>query len=262
MSFLVRRPGARLRGVVHRLWYVEGDAASEPETICPDGRTEIVLHLGDPMREQSGGGVLTQPRHLLVGQMERPMTIVASGTLRMVGATLEPASLYTALPLPQSELVGRVFDLEAVWGRWTRETADHVAMAARGDAAIDRFEGALGALFPADADPRSPMAMAVGRLRQTGGHASIARLAGDLSLGRRQFERRFREEIGLPPRLFGRIVRFQRAFRAVGHESGAAIAARCGYADQAHLVREIRRFAGRTPTLLAEADGLTAFFRE
>jgi AraC-like DNA-binding protein len=157
--------------------------------------------------------------------------------------------------------VGRVFDLEAVWGRWTRETADHVEMAAHGDAALDRFEGALEALFPADADPRSPMAMTVSQLRQTGGNASIARLAGDLGLGRRQFERRFREEIGLPPRLFGRIVRFQRAFRAIGHESGAAIAARCGYADQAHLVREIRRFAGRTPTLLAEAAGLTAFFR-
>ena len=261
MSFLFRRPGARLRGVVDRVWYVEGGAASEPETICPDGRTEIVLHLGDPMREQRSGRELTQPRHLLVGQMDLPMTIVSSGTLRMVGATLEPASLYTALPLPQSELVGRVTDLEGVWGRWTRETADCIAQAHDGDAALDRFEAALQALFPAEAQPRAPMAIAVARLRQTGGLASIARLASDLGLGRRQFERRFREEIGLPPRLFGRIVRFQRAFRAIGHESGAAIAARCGYADQAHLVREIRRFAGRTPTLLAEADGLTAFFR-
>jgi hypothetical protein len=60
--------------------------------------------------------------------------------------------------------------------------------------------------------------------------------------------------------LFGRIVRFQRAFSALGFECGAAIAARYGFADPAHLVHEIRRFAGQPPTALAEASGLTAFF--
>lgn len=261
MSLLVRQPGPRLRGSVERLWYIEGGAASEPETICPDGCTEIVLHLGDPMRERRTGGDLAQPRHLLVGQMERPMTIVSSGTVRMVGATLGPAALHAALPLPQDELLGCVADLEGVWGRWTRETADAVAMTIDAPAALDRFEAALEHLFPFDASRPSAMGIAVARLRRSGGRASIAGLAHDAGLGRRQFERRFRDEIGLPPRLFGRIVRFQRAFRALGLEDGAAIAARCGYADQAHLVREIRRFAGRTPSLLAEADGLTAFFR-
>ena len=260
MSFLVRRPGHRLRGIVDRLWYVESRASAEPETICPDGRTEIVLHLGHPMREQRIDRELTQPRHLLVGQMDRPMTVVSCGALRMVGVSLEPASLYAALPIPQSDLAGQVIDLEGVWGAWTRKTADHVAGADDGETALERFESSLAALFsPAEGCP--PMVVAVARLRQTGGNASIARLADDLGLGRRQFERRFLEEIGLPPRLFGRIVRFQRAFHAIGHDSGAAVAARCGYADQAHLIREIRRFAGRTPTLLAEADGLTAFFR-
>jgi AraC-like DNA-binding protein len=43
--------------------------------------------------------------------------------------------------------------------------------------------------------------------------------------------------------------------------SRAPSSPRCGFADQAHLVGEIRRFSGQTPTLAAEADGLTAFFR-
>jgi AraC-like DNA-binding protein len=261
MSVVVRRPGPRLRGIVDRLWYVDGGTGSAPDTICPDGRTEIVLHLGDPMREHRNGRDFTQPRHLLVGQMDQPMTVVSSGMLRMVGATLESASLYTALPVSQSDLAGQVIDLESVWGRWTRETAERVAATPDGEGALACFEAALGALFPDSAELNSPIARAVARLRQSGGNASIARLASEVGLGRRQFERRFHTEVGLPPRLFGRIVRFQRAFRAIGGESGAAVAARCGYADQAHLVREIRRFAGRTPTLLAEAEGLTAFFR-
>ena len=104
------------------------------------------------------------------------------------------------------------------------------------------------------------MTAAIATLRASGGNAAIDRLARSAGLGRRQFERRFSEHVGLSPRLFGRIVRFQRAVRHLGAESGAAIAARCGYADQAHLIREIRRFAGQTPTALTEAHGLTAFF--
>jgi AraC-like DNA-binding protein len=124
------------------------------------------------------------------------------------------------------------------------------------------FEQALEALVPdaaPDGETRS-MAAAIGTLRASGGNAPIDRLAQTTGLSRRQFERRFSERVGLPPRLFGRIVRFQRAFRHLGAESGAAVAARCGYADQAHLIREIRRFAGQTPAALTRADGLTAFF--
>ena len=86
------------------------------------------------------------------------------------------------------------------------------------------------------------------QLRASGGTASVTRVAIATGISRRQLERRFREQVGLPPRTFARIVRFQRAFHALGRESGAAIAARCGYADQAHLVREVRRFGGQTPS--------------
>lgn len=262
MSFVSRRPGPRLRGVVDRLWYVEGGVASaEPETICPDGRTELVVHLGAPMREVRADGDRPQPRHLLVGQMARPVTIVPTGGVRMVGARLEPAALHRVLPVPQDRLVDQIVDLEGVWGGWTRQTAERVAAAADAPTALDRFERALDTLVPAATPADLPIEAAVARLQQSGGTASITRLADDLGLGRRQLERRFRDRVGLSPRLFGRIIRFQRAFHALDYESGAAVAARCGYADQAHLVREVRRFAGRTPTLLAEAEGLTVFFR-
>jgi transcriptional regulator GlxA family with amidase domain len=179
----------------------------------------------------------------------------------MVGARLEPAGLHRVLAIPQDRLVGQIVDLEAVWGAWTRQTAEQVAATADAASALDAFARALDALVASSTTPDLPIEAAVARLQQTGGTASIAKLAGDLGLGRRQLERRFRDRVGLSPRLFGRIIRFQRAFDPLGHEAGAMVAARCGYADQAHLVREVRRFAGRTPTLLAEAEGLTAFFR-
>jgi AraC-like DNA-binding protein len=257
VSFLTRPPSSRLAGLVERLWRVEEEeSSSEPETICPDGRPEIVVHLGDPMRGQS--------RYLLVGQMDAPLTIVSSGRVAMVGARLSPTGLYRLLPVAQDDLIGEVVSLESVWTAWTRRTADRVASALTPAGQLDVFAVALEELVTDQSANRADCGVeaALDVLRRSGGNASITWLAGQAGISRRQFERRFREQVGLSPRVFGRIVRFQRAFRALGMESGAAIAARCGYADQAHLVREMRRFGGQAPSALAAADGLTAFFRQ
>jgi AraC-like DNA-binding protein len=264
MSFLERRPAGRLRGIVDRFWRVDEAACDQPslETICPDGRTEIVLHLGDPMRQDLGDRRLDQPRSLLVAQMDGPITIVPAGRVSMVGARLVAGALHRLLPVPQDRLAGQILDLESFWRSWARSTADRVASEPSAADSLNTFERALEALVsdaPADAGTQS-MEAAIATLRASGGNAPIDRLAHATALSRRQFERRFAERVGLSPRLFGRIVRFQRALRHLGHESGADVAARCGYADQAHLVREIRRFAGRTPSALTQPDGLTAFF--
>jgi AraC-like DNA-binding protein len=257
VSYFARPPSRRRAGIVERLWRVEDPRpCSDPETICPDGRPEIVIHLGDAMQRQ--------PRYLLVGQMERPLTVAPSGPVVMVGARLSPSGLHRLLPVSQDRLASQILSLEAVWNEWTRRTADQVASAVTPMGEVDAFERALEVLVHGDSANGHDRGVeaALSALRTWGGNVSIARLALDAGLSRRQFERRFREQVGLPPRLYARIVRFQRAFHALGHESGAEVAARCGYADQAHLVREIRRFAGQTPGLLAAADGLTAFFRQ
>lgn len=264
MSFLERRPAGRLHGIVDRLWRVDESPAGQPspETIYPDGRTEIVLHLGDPMQQQLGGLRLDQPCSLLVAQMDGPVTVVPTGRVSMVGARLVSGALHRLLPVPQDRLAGQILDLESVWRSWARGTADRVASEPSAVESLETFERALEALVADVAVSAETQALdaAIAALRASGGNAPIDRLAHAASLSRRQFERRFAERVGLSPRLFGRIVRFQRAFRHLGRESGADVAARCGYADQAHLVREIRRFAGQTPSALTQADGLTAFF--
>ena len=257
VSYMTRRPSARLAGIVERIWRVEDPQPSvERETICPDGRPELVVHLGSAMAEQ--------PRYLLVGQMDAPMTVTPAGAVVMVGARLGPAGLHRLLPIPQDRIAGDILSLDAVWSDWTRRTADQVASARTPDDQLGVFERAIEALVPDDASGKADRGIeaALMALRLSGGNVSITRMAANAGVSRRQFERRFRERVGLPPRLYARILRFQRAFQALGREGGASIAARCGYVDQAHLVREIRRFAGQTPTVLAEADGLTAFFRQ
>ena len=91
-------------------------------------------------------------------------------------------------------------------------------------------------------------------IRQSAGLISMDALAPMLSLSPRQLERRFSAAVGMPPKVFARLVRFDgvvRRLRDRGLEHGwATLAVEHGYHDQAHLVREVRAFAGLTPAAL------------
>jgi AraC-like DNA-binding protein len=80
---------------------------------------------------------------------------------------------------------------------------------------------------------------------------AIGTLTDELGCSRRHLTARFREQVGMPPKTFARILRFDRAVRRLrrdGEERLVEIAHDCGYYDQAHFNRDFRRFAGSTPT--------------
>jgi transcriptional regulator GlxA family with amidase domain len=73
----------------------------------------------------------------------------------------------------------------------------------------------------------------------------------------RQFERKFRERVGLSPKLFSRIVRFNRAFELKDlnpENDWLDIAISCGYSDYQHMVKDFKQFAGVTPTILMQEN--------
>ena len=84
-----------------------------------------------------------------------------------------------------------------------------------------------------------------------GGRITVDQLSESAGMSGRQLDGCFLREIGIGPKLFCRILRFQQVFRAVENEAmgWAAIAAECGYYDQAHLIRDFQQFARQTPAL-------------
>jgi AraC-like DNA-binding protein len=90
-------------------------------------------------------------------------------------------------------------------------------------------------------------------MHQAGGQIETGGLAAELGWSRRRVADEFREHIGLPPKLVARIIRFDRMvgrLRRGTALSWSALASESGYHDQAHLIREVRGFAGCTPTEL------------
>jgi AraC-like DNA-binding protein len=96
---------------------------------------------------------------------------------------------------------------------------------------------------------------AVALLAASGGAARVGPLAAEVGLSERQLERAFAERVGLTPKLLARVLRLQALVGRLEHRvavrsSGAGLAAALGFADQAHLVRDVRALTGVTPTVL------------
>jgi len=160
---------------------------------------------------------------------------------------LTPLGAHALFGLPMHELTNRVVELDDLPG------LDLVSRLWDVDGWERRF-GILDSAFAArlgDARPVSrELVWAWQRLRLSEGRAAIGALAGELGWSHRRLIARFREQIGLPPKMVGRVLRFDRVsrlLRETGAPSLAEVAFDCGYYDQAHLNRDFREFAGTTP---------------
>lgn len=255
MDYLELAPPPPLDRLVHRFWFLRGtpDAAGGGQTIVPDGRTEIVLHLGEPFAQADGPRpARAQAPMLMAGQLTGPLYLVPRAGADVVGIRLRTGAERALLRMPMHELTGLVVPLADIAAGLGPPLLDAAASAHGRRARAGALAHALAHLVVQQ--PRQVVRAAVTRL-ESAPASSIQALARDLGLTPRTLQRWFLEEVGISPRLLGRILRFRAAFGLLdrlpaGRWTAAAHAS--GYFDQAHLIRDFRRFAGAAPS---------AFFR-
>ncbi len=250
MRYAEFAPPQALADGIASIW--ELDAAGTPmtEPIFPDGRVEVIVHLGQ--RPTVVGARLPQPAVMVVGQMTTGLRLEGAERMRAVGIRFTPSGARSWLGLPMDELTSEVRALDDVAPRLARELAD--ALDGRG---LGAGSGALEAVLRSnrrfDSAPR--LVRAVDAALARGGALDVDALARLQDLSPRQLERQFLDGVGLPPKRFLRIVRFQRALGLLrGGCPPVDVAARCGYADQPHLAREFRAFAGVPASEVSLAD--------
>ena len=162
---------------------------------------------------------------------------------------LTPLGAYRLTGIPMHELANCVIELEDVLPG-ARELVDRVRDTPSWCERFDCVETFLVARFADSNAPSPEIEWSWRELARTGGRIRIAALAEELGWSPRRLIERFREQIGLAPKAAAAVIRFDRAahaLRSAGPQSLAELAYDCGYADQAHLNRDFRRFAGTTP---------------
>lgn len=171
----------------------------------------------------------------------------------VVAVRFQPGAALRWLGLPMSEIAGRQLDLGEFGRPWARGLADRIGEARTVAERIARLEAELALVAPRIALPAPEMALAFRRLGRGPAEAGLVALRDRIGISERSLRRRCHEAFGYGPKTLDRILRFQRFLRlaAAGEEVAlSGLAAAAGYADQAHLTREVRRLSGLTPAAI------------
>jgi AraC-like DNA-binding protein len=251
---LQRPPVPALAPFVERLWHFGDPGNGSPrERALPTGSADLVVRLSDrPVRLFAGADDRageTFGHAVLAGARSSFHLRDASGPTCSAGVHFRPGGASALLGVPGDELSGRHTRLEELWGRSAGTVRERLLEQASPEARLALLERLLLARCP-EPEPLHPAVARALSVLGAPGARSIAELAREAGVSHRWLIVRFRRSVGLGPKVYARIRRFQRALAraARGCACGwAQLALECGFSDQSHLVREFQAIAGLSP---------------
>jgi AraC-like DNA-binding protein len=254
---LTRLPRPLLLPYVETFWAIDGPEAAGPERasrehVLPTGHVHLAFRLsGGPLRLFEDGG----DRHgrlvsaaVVGGAREAHYIRDVSRPTSSVGAQLRPGAAEALFGVTAEELAGRHTPLDELWGPDAAWMSELLADAPMLHQRIDRLEALLAARLAHRPALHPAVSTVLDRLRPA---SSIRLIVQATGYSHRTVAALFRRSVGLTPKQYARVMRFQRAIRCLSGARSASlvdVAIEAGYSDQAHFTREFKAFGGITPT--------------
>jgi AraC-like DNA-binding protein len=252
-------PDPPLADHVQLFWHVSGHANYMRDRRLPTGNAHLLFNLGAAptlFAREHGGPSRSFPTCWLAGQSQSFIETGSHGDTVLLGAQFHSHGAYRLLRLAQYELSDQVIELEALLGDRVLGLRQRLLETPSPLARFVLLEQWLLRLLDSGVQVHPAVLEASRTIAGTHGQIALPALSRHTGFSREYLIRRFREQVGLTPKAYGNIVRFNRALELARGPapSWAEIALACGYYDQSHLVRDFQRFAGRAPgTLLRDA---------
>lgn len=219
----------------------------------PTGCPQIIFHRREPLFIPELNA--TQSRFTISGQVNFPSHVTTNSELEMIVTVFYPHTIGLFIDTPPSQFYNTEISGHSLGSPGLSRLASRVFSCESTDDAVRLIESFLTAKIAATDVPHNLARIGSALLTLTGSPTTtVARLADTACLGKKQFERVFRSYVGMNPKEYARIVRFQKSLAMMGNgcRDYADIAFGAGYSDQSHLIREVRTFSGLTPRRLAE----------
>lgn len=241
---------APLRPFIRSFWVYAGyRPAHLLDRVLPTGTLEIIIPIaGKRLAWQELSGQVGACRTVLVsGPRRTAFDVPTAPQVHLLGVHFHPGGAWPLFEIPMDALADRHHSLEELLGKSARELVERLAEARSATERLTR----LGSYFLQRARVGRTMhrAVAASLGRAELGEESIATTVAASGLSHRRFVELFRREVGLLPRDFSRVQRFQRAL-AIATRSGRAgadLAYQAGYFDQSHWISECRKHSGLSP---------------
>ena len=236
-------PEKPLSEFVGLFWYWRGhDVSYSRERVLPTGTVELVIDLANGRASAAG----------LSGPRSQFFVIERRVQDELLGIHFKPGGAFPFLKAPLDELHNLNLSLADLWGE--KNVGELIGLVHEAPTIDLKFQVLekwllLAANRPLQHHPAA--SFAVSEFRRTPGLLTSAEMAERVGFSQRRFIEIFRGEVGLTPKLFCRVQRFQQLISGIKNQDAidwADAALSYGYYDQAHFIHDFQQFAGLTPT--------------
>jgi AraC-like DNA-binding protein len=238
--YLQKRPSIALAPYIEKLWYCDRyEVAHRRERVLPSGRFQLIIDLAARIRPS-----------IIVGMGTRYSILETASIQSVIGVVFRPGGARPFFDAPADEFSKRPVLLDQVWCSSGGSLRDCLVEATGPNVRLHILESELQLRLGQVPELHDAVRYALGEFGRDPSAARILAVSGDTGLSRRRLAGLFREQVGLTPKLYCRLRRFQQVVRQIA--SGAPInwaqvSLNGGYYDQAHMAHEFREFSGVSP---------------
>lgn len=255
MIYRIHKPAPPLSQYIDWFFYYRGYQAShQMEKLLPDGSIDLLIDLTDTPKKlfhDEGAASFTTFTKGWISGMKTDYILIDASVSHMIGVHFKPGGLYPFVDFRVSELNNRTLDLDLVFGSSVMDLRDSILEASAIEEKFSRLEAFLLEKMDGHSEKNPFVSYAVSCLLNTPDMWSIGRLTEKTGITQKHLITLFKKHVGLPPKLFARISKFQKVIQLVEQQQmidWTSLAYECGYYDQAHFIREFRSFSGINPS--------------
>ena len=261
----VLRPILRELEIYHACWDKENDLPEPFITCLANTEQNLYLYPHDPISLVPDKGIsIPVAPAVVTGPKSKPVGLRFGRDHLMIKAGFHPTGTFRLFKIDMQLLVNAGMDAVLLWGRHLEELLAQVRNEPDYDAIARMVFTFISHQFDQAARPEEPIDNVAIFMQSSSDEYSQEALAAMACLSPRQFERNFLFRVGMLPKLFSRIVRFENAMKVKNdspQKNWREIALECGYTDSSHLLRDFREFAEFPPgnLFLNPTSGFSSF---
>lgn len=246
-------PSLPLSEFVCVMWYWDGYLQPHArERLLPDGSMTIALNLGNyfPVSSEAPGSCTAGGAQVIAGARSTYMVADTANMVTTFGIQFRPGGAFPFLRMPASELNEQCAALEDVFGSRVRSLGERLLECATPEQKFAAAEQWLLAQAARPLEKHPAVAYATHHFAQGALAQPLSNVIERIGYSQRHFNQLFAGEVGLTPKRFLRVRRFQRVITSISDlrtVDWADVALRCGYYDQSHFTHDFRGFCGLTP---------------
>ena len=249
-------PSPALREIVKNYWYVldpvGNDELEKKFRISPSGYPELIFHFRNRMRiYDNGNDHFHMPPNLLAGQVTSPVHLQYTGELETLCIKFYPCGIYRLFGIPGNELAGNALEFNLLLNSEASEIHEKLFESKKLEDKIKYVDEFLLKKIKRNNPKVMGIEYAIRQMHMSRGNIPVKQLSDDAGIHIRKFQRDFHEVVGLSPKGFNKILRFNNSYTLITAgeiKSTQDIVYKCGYYDQSHFINDFKIFTGQTPT--------------